>query len=499
MLCPVAVDAVACSIPPLDGDRTMITSSVSGAIFLVSYYAGGGVAFHYNSLLQSSKARRRYDTNGPLFYCVLRRYSILLDDSRPAVSSSTRMSRASRLWSNEGCDRHELDVHASTSRREVILRCFTTLTASAFGWAMIRDDAANASDFSLDEITKMESNDSLPQRSDETNLLPDAMHEEISFDIVRELDSTTMLVADPSSSSAYLYSDSNNIIDRKAENSVTASSTAVIAKLDEDTPTIPMTTEQQQLQSSALAAEIGLTAIAIGGMSFMVSGRSFPKNDDFTAVKAKVVMIQPEPYGLGTGRRFYDGVNLRMHDPVPSSDIMAKCDAGVIDDGCTAAITTYLNKVPEHGPRVEQTDTANVVLSYLDSLSSSSSASEARPVAFSSYIDVLSRGEIDPPHSPQLVADYLASLNKVKNRITALETSVNSLPDEISIRLENWQREREDQLEIEITKIKEYLIENNSFDEEVPSVDMNGNYKSANGSYGTTGFFNSSSTYSHLK
>jgi hypothetical protein len=254
-----------------------------------------------------------------------------------------------------------------------------------------------------------------------------------------------------------------------------------------------MTTEQQQLQSSALAAEIGLTAIAIGGMSFMVSGRSFPKNDDFTAVKAKVVMIQPEPYGLGIGRRFYDGVNLRMHDPVPSSDVMAKCDAGVIDDGCTAAITAYLNKVPEHGPSVEQTDTANVVLSYLDSLSSSSSASEARPVAFSSYIDVLSRGEIDPPHSPQLVADYLASLNKVKNRITALETSVNSLPDEISIRLENWQREREDQLEIEITKIKEYLIENNSIDEEVPSVDMNGNYKSANGSYGTTGFFNSSS------
>ena len=402
----------------------------------------------------------------------------------PAVSSSMRISRASKLWSNEGCDRHELVVDASTSRREVILRCrdvvLTSLTADVFGWAMIRDDVANASDILADEITKLESNDSLPQDETDLNLLTD-MHEEISFDIVRESDSTTMLATDPSSSSLYLYSDNK-------DNSVTASSTAFIAKLDEDTPTIPMTTEQQQLQSSALAAEIGLTAIAIGGMSYMVTGRSFPKNDDFTAVKAKVVMIQPEPYGLGTGRRFYDGVNLRILDPVPSSDVMAKCDAGVIDVGCTAAITTYLSKVretaSEHGPSVEQTDTANVVLRYLDSLSSSSSSSsEARPVAFSSYIDVLSRGEINPPHSRQLVADYLASLNKVENRITALETSVNSLPDEISNRLENWQRERDDQLEIEITRIKEYLVKtiekSNSIDEEVPSVDMNGNYKTA--------------------
>lgn len=475
----------------------MRTSSV-GAIVLVSHYAGGGDAFHYNSLLQSTKAHRRYDTNGPLFYWSLCCSSILLNVGRPATSSSTRISRSSKLWLNEGYDRHESVVDASTSRREVILRCFTSLTAGAFDWAMIRDDVANASDISVDEITKLESNDSLPQDEKDLNLLTN-MHEEISFDIVRGSDSTTMLATDPSSS-LYLYSDNKDNID---ENSVTASSTAVIAKLDEDTLTIPMTTEQQQLQSSALAAEIGLTAIAIGGMSFIVSGRSFPKNDDFTAVKAKVVMIQPEPYGLGTGRRFYDGVNLRMHDPVPSSDVMAKCDAGVIDDGCTAAITTYLSKVREtaleHGPSVEQTDTANAVLSYLDSLSSSSSSdsSEARPVAFSSYIDVLSRGEVDPPHSPQLVADYLASLNKVESRITALETSVNRLADEISDRLDNWQHERDDQLEIEITKIKENLIKttdgNNSIDEGVPSVDMNGNYKTANGSYGTTGFFNSSS------
>jgi len=104
---------------------------------------------------------------------------------------------------------------------------------------MIRDDVANASDISADEITKMESNDSLPQRSDETNLLP-AMHEEIiSFDIVRESDSMTMLATDPSSSSLYLYSDNKDNIESKTDNSVTASSTAFIAKLDEDTPTCP--------------------------------------------------------------------------------------------------------------------------------------------------------------------------------------------------------------------------------------------------------------------
>ena len=261
--------------------------------------------------------------------------------------------------------------------------------------------------------------------------------------------------------------------------------------------------------------------MSLFGLLYVLSGRSYPTNDDFSAAKAKVVMIEAEPYGLSVGRRYYDGVNVRANDPIPASDrVKSSCERGVIDDGCAAAISDFLGEVREisdaggdAGPSVDQRETADAVLTYLDSLSPSSSSSLLGPgrgvvvgggeggegtssdapvaVAFASYLDGLSRGEIDAPSSPRVVAEYLSSLNDVRGRMDALETSVGRLPDEISSRLEHLQRERDEQLAMEFVKIRQFLIESGASsgaENRVPSVDMDGNYEPVNGSYRSRGF-----------
>ncbi|KAL3777516.1 hypothetical protein ACHAW5_001331 [Stephanodiscus triporus] len=280
---------------------------------------------------------------------------------------------------------------------------------------------------------------------------------------------------------------------------IASSASSASARSDEETTTATAA----QLRSSAVGAELFLSGIAIFGMLYAVSGRTFPKSDDYSAARAKVVMIQAEPYGLDVGRRYYDGVYLRANDPVPPSDrglVRSSCGAGVVDDGCAAAIANFLGEVRQGGssgvegggPSEGQRETAADVLAYLDSLSSSSSssaaavaprppASDARATAFSSYLDGLSRGEIDAPASPRLVADYLTSLNEVRGRMIALESSVGRLPDEISSRLEHWQRERDEQLARELVKIEEFLIKNGGgggggMEERVLSSNVNGNY-----------------------
>jgi hypothetical protein len=323
----------------------------------------------------------------------------------------------------------------------------------------------------------------------------------------------TILASDPSpSADGIVAPDGASVV------ASSSSSTAILAKSssDEDAPMTP-----EQLKSSAVGAEIGLSAAAILGTLFVISGSSSPQNDDYTAMKARVVMIQPEPYGLEVGRRYYGGVCLSGDEPVPPRDgVRSSCETGVVDDGCAAAIADFLGEVREGagtadgeggGPSEGQRETANDVLAYLGSLSSPSqsslsvvdSPSTTPPplpsdgpvsVAFSSYLDGLSRGEIDAPASPRVVADYLASLNEVRERMIALESSVGRLPDEISGRLEHWQRERDEQLAREFVKIEELLIKNRADDgggggmeERVPSVDTNEN-ESVNGGYGSRAF-----------
>ena len=440
-----------------------------------------------------------------------------------AASSSSSSSRSTRSRLREGAPSRDDGVRGSSSAgaasptrrealwrfRDALLLSSTAAAAAALAWDSGRD-AARASEFSDGPV--------LEQQQQQQQLDKDGGSDSVA---------TTILASDPSPSA------DDGIIALDDGASVVASSpsssTAILAKSsssDGEDGSAPMT--PAQLKSSAVGAEVGLLAAAIFGVLFVVSGKTYPKNDDFSAVKARVVMIQPEPYGLEAGRRYYGGVYIRGDDPVPDCDygvrVRSSCETGVVDDGCASAISDFLGEVARGGagtddgeggggPSEGQRETANAVLAYLDSLSSPPPSSDAPssttttppppppsadggPVseAFSSYLDGLSRGEIDAPASPRLVADYLASLNEVRGRMIALESSVGRLPDEISGRLEHWQRERDGQLVRELVKIEEFLIKNRGADDGdgggggMDSVDMNGNV-SVNEGYGSRAFF----------
>jgi hypothetical protein len=425
---------------------------------------------------------------------------------RPAAaSSSSSSSRSTRSRLREGRAPSSDGVRGSPAgaspptRREALRRFRDALLLpSSMAAALVWDggrDAARASEFS-------------------DGLVPEQQQQQQQLDKDGGSYSVeTILASDPSpSADGIVAPDGASVV------ASSSSSTAILAKSssDEDAPMTP-----EQLKSSAVGAEIGLSAAAILGTLFVISGSSSPQNDDYTAMKARVVMIQPEPYGLEVGRRYYGGVCLSGDEPVPPRDgVRSSCETGVVDDGCAAAIADFLGEVREGagtadgeggGPSEGQRETANDVLAYLGSLSSPSqsslsvvdSPSTTPPplpsdgpvsVAFSSYLDGLSRGEIDAPASPRVVADYLASLNEVRERMIALESSVGRLPDEISGRLEHWQRERDEQLAREFVKIEELLIKNRADDgggggmeERVPSVDTNENV-SVNGGYGSRAF-----------
>jgi hypothetical protein len=289
-----------------------------------------------------------------------------------------------------------------------------------------------------------------------------------------------------------------------ADASTSSSSSTAVSAADDMTPA--------QLKSSAVAAEIFISAAAIFATLYSVSGRSLPKNNDYSAAKAKVVMIQPEPYGLDKGRRYYGGVYLRGGEPIPACDrVRSSCEDGVVDDGCASAISDFLGEVAregaaggadaggDEGPSEEQREAAGAVLAYLDSLSPTPSAARPAPggggavkAAFTSYLDGLSTGQVRPPASPRLVADYLSSLGEVEGRVIALESKVDSLPEEISVRLERRQQERDEELRRELVKIEAFLIRDGvadgggggAVDDAVPLVDMNG-IVSVNARYGS--------------
>jgi hypothetical protein len=228
-------------------------------------------------------------------------------------------------------------------------------------------------------------------------------------------------------------------------------------------------------KGTSFVAEAGATAVVLGGATLAVSGRVEPNTDDLSP-KAKVVMITNEPYGLDTGRRFYNGVDITINDPIPASDVRKYCDAGKVNNDCTDTITGFLGEVSTSNngmePSAEQQETATAVLSYLDSLSGLSvgggDASSETVVAFSSYLNGLSTGEIDAPTSPQSVASYLGSLDDssrrlstIESKVDALESSVDRLPDQVSDRLLQWQENQEERLAKEFLKIEEYLVNGN--------------------------------------
>mmetsp|Transcript_15702 Transcript_15702/g.33182 ORF Transcript_15702/g.33182 Transcript_15702/m.33182 type:complete len:529 (+) Transcript_15702:99-1685(+) len=217
--------------------------------------------------------------------------------------------------------------------------------------------------------------------------------------------------------------------------------------------------------------EVGAVGTILAATVSAVTGK-VEGNTDPVSPKCKVVMIENEPYGLDIGRRWYKGVDVTINDPVPASDIREYCDAGKVNNDCTATITGFLGDVSSNGssgqgPSPGQQDTASEVLSYLGSLKDGGhNVNSETAMAFSSYLNILSKGEVDAPASPQLVSDYLNSisrdgierLNTIENRMDDLESSVNQLPDAISGRLEQWQGEQDERLSNELSKIESFLV-----------------------------------------
>jgi len=191
-------------------------------------------------------------------------------------------------------------------------------------------------------------------------------------------------------------------------------------------------------------------------------------NKDALTQKAKVVLVQPGPYGLEGGRRYCNGVLV--------SDVKEFCDGGKVDNECAETINDFLVDVNSNNgdePSAEQKETANAVLSYLDSLSSAPTADrvaaemldssrqqaskpseETKPKtseAFSTYLGELSVGNVSAPTDAQSVVSYLESL---EGRLDKLESNIADMPDQIASRMDH----QSDMLANEFAKINAHLV-----------------------------------------
>ncbi|KAL7535301.1 hypothetical protein ACHAXR_006405 [Thalassiosira sp. AJA248-18] len=446
----------------------------------------GGESFNFNSMRVDVSSSIGNNHAAPTFI-----HSPCLN-SRPCTG--LHMNQSCHNEPKEG-DNNEI---VDTSRRAAFRQCSSIFAAAAFAttWNRQEAQAASFSD-SLDERAYYESTPpvqsssavSPPQFLDETVITPPQVVLEAPSPPAPDSSAsaaTTMASTDspppPSAASQVtLENDQVVTIPMMEQVSVSNPSSSPAAKKSQaiDTHTSdygdvmhPQPTENTKVSVTG-TAELGLAGIALGATYFALFGKPTPSFDELTAV-AKVVMITPDPYGTTTGRRYYNGVDVTINDPVPASDVREYCEAGKVNNDCTETITGFLGEIGNgvaagESPSVEQQETANAVLSYLDSMTHSSplmtsgddAAASKRAMAFSSYLNILSSGEIDAPKSPQSVANYLDSLNAIENRVNALESSVNQMPDKISGRMQEWQMRQDERLANEFLKIESYLVNKN--------------------------------------
>ena len=378
------------------------------------------------------------------------------------------------------------------SRRGMLTRCASVFTSAAFIWDR-QQEVSYASEFSdgmqePEDVNPTISNDggSSSQLSDETadgsQVLQQQQQQEGGTIVSKEVTLENSLVVTiptaketPAVWSAEIYNENSK------------PSPVIKSKSD----IIGLSPSEAKRKKNSLPVELAMTAGFFGSTLVAITGRVRENTDPLTA-KAKVVMVQNTPYGMNIGRRFYNGVDVTINEPIPASDVREYCEPGKVNEDCVETIAGFLGEVqsnsqqPKGAPSMTQQETANAVLSYLDSLSSSraynpiqyhnnlDSAQSKRAMAFSNYLNVLSNGEVNAPASPQLVADYLASLSGVQDRINALEQTVNRMPDEITGRLESWQEAQDAKLTTELNKIDEFLIKNdknvNNRDDGVPEL-----------------------------
>lgn len=365
------------------------------------------------------------------------------------------------------------------SRRGMLTRCASVFTTAAFIWDR-QQEVSYASEFSdgmqePEDANPSISNDrgSSSQLSDETadgsQVLQQQQQQQEGGTIVSKevtLENSQVVAIPTAKETPAVWS---------AEIYNQNSKPSPVIKSEQDI--IGLSSEEAKRKKNSLPVELAMTAGFFGSTLVAITGRVRENTDPLTA-KAKVVMVQNEPYGMDVGRRFYKGVDVTINEPIPASDVREYCEPGKVNEDCAETIAGFLGEVqsnsqqPESAPSMTQQETANAVLSYLDSLSSSRAAynpiqynnldnsQSKRAMAFSNYLNVLSNGEVNAPASPQLVADYLASLSGVQDRMNALEETVNKMPVEITGRLESWQEAQDAKLAKEINKIDEFLIKN---------------------------------------
>ena len=406
---------------------------------------------------------------------------------RGCISGQCSRLLTLRASLDQSGDRPEL---VSSSRRAVLQHCASIFATTAFAWNEGRD-AANASEFSsgFDDppqrpILSSKDND-LTQPNEAAACLPinpqveqpqvpapTASTRDMKQDFARESSPPDMqqyvseiprdlqqnIAQEQISSSVIMPASTTSVTQVTLENSQvvtiptkqvpiafpTQSSNAVNAAVP---PVIKAAnanpTPKQPNSGIALAVELSITAAALGAVVKTVYGQMTSNTDDLTA-RAKVVLVENEPYGLSKGRRYYNGIDITRNEAIPASDVLKYCDAGKINNDCAELITDFLGEVQSNSrrgldsPSMRQKETATAVLSYLDTLSSSREASSNTAAAFSSYLNGLSNGEIDAPASPEFVADYLESLNGDQNGIMSSDSNSEQFQGDMSRLIETY-------------------------------------------------------------
>jgi hypothetical protein len=405
---------------------------------------------------------------------------------RRSISGERLRLLTLRASLDQSGDRPEL---VSSSRRAVLQHCASIFATTAFAWIEGRN-AANASEFSsgFDDPPQrliLSSNDNDLPHPNEAAILPinppveqpqvqpqtastqkqdlaressppEEMQQYASESVPRDLQQNT--AQEQIISSAIMPASTTSVTQVTLENSQvvtiptkqvpiafpTQSSKAVSVAVPPVIKSANANPSPKQPNSGiALAVELSITTAVLGAVVKTVYGQMTSNTDDLTA-RAKVVLVENEPYGLSKGRRYYNGIDITRNEAIPASDVLKYCDAGKINNDCAELITDFLGEVQSNSrrgldsPSMRQKETATAVLSYLDTLSSSREASSNTAAAFSSYLNGLSNGDIDAPASPEFVADYLESLNGDQNGIMPSDSNSEQFQGDMTRLIETY-------------------------------------------------------------
>ena len=384
------------------------------------------------------------------------------------------------------------------SRRSALRQC-ASFCISAMASTQIQKQPAEASSFSDSPITTsprpaVETGQLPPQFSSKNTVVPSrapltvAPSPSSSSPPVATVTTITSKTQTPSATPATLIADSSH--------PNTVPTNAWDGTDDSKLIHLPPSKRKKLLPKGALP-ELALATFCVSSLVYFFSDRPM-LNEPGKPPKVKLVMIEPEPYGMDKGRRYYNGVDITINDPILKADIRESCDAGVVTNECAESIAGFIGEVSNErrGSQVspEQVEKATAIINYLDSLSSSKGINGNTPqvngdtstktaAAFYSYLNEVSAGNLPAPSSAASVASYLDSIDvhgndsldgyqrairlmELEAKMNRLEQSVERLPTEIFTRIQDWQQGQDDRLSEEIRKIRTFLIQRRDADDD---------------------------------